>query len=111
MTVRILTGDCREVLKGLPDESVNEVVTSPPYWGLRDYGTGQDGIGLEPTLAEHLAALVEVFREVRRVLRSDGAAISKLRHYYVRPLMDPEQRAATSDSSQDDDLQKERADG
>jgi len=72
MSVRILTGDCRDVLKSLPDESVHCVVTSPPYWGLRDYGTGNAGIGLEETLAEHLAAIVEVFREVRRVLRSDG---------------------------------------
>lgn len=71
MTVRILTGDCREVLRTLPDESVHCVVTSPPYWGLRDYGTN-GGIGLEPTLPEHMAALVEVFREVRRVLRADG---------------------------------------
>lgn len=46
-----------------------------------------------------------------KAFRDAEAAISKLRHYYVRPLMDPEQRAATSDSSQDDDLQKERADG
>lgn len=72
MSVRILTGDCRDVLKTLPDESVNCVVTSPPYWGLRDYGTGTSGIGLEETMAEHLAAIVSVFREVRRVLRSDG---------------------------------------
>lgn len=72
MSVRILTGDCREVLRSLPDESVHCVVTSPPYWGLRDYGNGDVGIGLEPTLPGHLAALVEVFREVRRVLRKDG---------------------------------------
>lgn len=70
MTVQILTGDCREVLRTLPDESVHCVVTSPPYWGLRDYGT--PGIGLEPTLAEHMAELVGVFCEIRRVLRKDG---------------------------------------
>ena len=72
MSVRILTGDCRELLKGLPDESVHCVVTSPPYWGLRDYGTGSAGIGLEETMVEHLRACVEVFSEVRRVLRADG---------------------------------------
>lgn len=72
MTVRILTGDCREVLRSLPGESVQCVVTSPPYWGLRDYGTGAAGIGLEATMQEHLAALVGVFQEVRRVLRPDG---------------------------------------
>lgn len=71
MSVRILIGDVREQLATLPDESVHCVVTSPPYWGLRDYGiAGQ--LGLEPTLGEHLEAMVGAFREVRRVLRKDG---------------------------------------
>jgi DNA modification methylase len=112
-------GDVLEELAGLPDGSVHCVVTSPPYWGLRDYGTGLwdggdpdcdhiyfgggppesstlDGakqrgrsdpgrlsckcgarrqdhqLGLEPTPDEYVARIVEVFREVRRVLRSDG---------------------------------------
>jgi DNA modification methylase len=70
-SVRLIQGDCRDVLKTLPSESVHCVVTSPPYWGLRDYDV--DGqIGLEPTLYEWLANIVEVFREVKRVLRSDG---------------------------------------
>lgn len=67
----ILQGDCLEVLRDLPDESVHCVVTSPPYWGLRDYGT--DGqLGLEPHYQDHVDAMVRVFREVRRVLRKDG---------------------------------------
>jgi DNA modification methylase len=71
MSVRILTGDCRDVLRSLPDESVNCCVTSPPYFGLRDYGvTGQ--IGLEDTPSAFVAEMVAVFREVRRVLRRDG---------------------------------------
>lgn len=71
MSVLILKGDCREVLRTLPDESVHCVVTSPPYWGLRDYGVlGQ--IGLEFTFDEWLDKMVETFREVRRVLRTDG---------------------------------------
>lgn len=71
MTVRILIGDVFARLADLPDESVHMCVTSPPYWGLRDYGV--DGqIGMEPTLSEHLAVMVDVFREVRRVLRNDG---------------------------------------
>lgn len=71
MTVRILLGDVREQLKTLPAESVHCVVTSPPYWGLRDYGvSGQ--LGSEETPAEHIETMVGVFREVRRVLRSDG---------------------------------------
>jgi hypothetical protein len=71
VTVRILQGDCRDVLKTLPDESVHCVVTSPPYWGLRDYGVAGH-IGLEQTLVDHLDVLAAVFSEVRRVLRNDG---------------------------------------
>lgn len=71
MSVRVLQGDCRETLKGLADASVNCCVTSPPYWGLRDYGhAGQ--IGQEKSPEEFVAALVSVFREVRRVLKDDG---------------------------------------
>jgi DNA modification methylase len=71
MTVRILQGDCREVLRTLADESVHCCVTSPPYFGLRDYGV--DGqIGLEQTPAEFVEQIVGVMREVRRVLRPDG---------------------------------------
>jgi DNA modification methylase len=67
----IKQGDAIEVLKTMPDQCINTCVTSPPYWGLRDYGV--DGqLGLEPTPEEYVANLVEVFREVRRVLRDDG---------------------------------------
>ena len=67
----ILQGDCLETLKTLPDKSVNCSVTSPPYFGLRDYGV--DGqIGLEETPEEYIERLVDVFREVKRVLRDDG---------------------------------------
>ena len=68
---RLLIGDSRELLRTLPDESVHCCVTSPPYFGLRDYGV--DGqMGLEPTPDEFVQGMVELFREVRRVLRSDG---------------------------------------
>src|SRR5690606_21102561 len=71
MTVQILVGDCRERLRGMAAGSVQTCVTSPPYFGLRDYGhAGQ--IGLEPTPDDFVAAMVEVFRGVRRVLRDDG---------------------------------------
>lgn len=67
----IIQGDCIDVLKGLPEGIVNTCITSPPYFGLRDYGV--DGqIGLEETPDQYVAKLVEVFREVRRVLRDDG---------------------------------------
>ena len=69
--IRLLAGDCRDMLRTLPAGSVHCVVTSPPYFGLRDYGVAGQ-IGLEPTPAEYVAELVAVFREVRRVLRSDG---------------------------------------
>lgn len=71
LTARFLTGDCLGVLRGLPDESVACCVTSPPYWGLRDYGSDSQ-IGLEPTPEAYVSALVAVFREVRRALRRDG---------------------------------------
>lgn len=71
MTIRILTGDCRDVLRTLADGSVRCCVTSPPYYGLRDYGVAGQ-IGLEPTPDEYVERLVAVFREVRRVLRDDG---------------------------------------
>lgn len=69
--VKVFTGDCLEILKTLPDSSVHCCVTSPPYYGLRDYN--HDGqIGLEQTPLDYVENLVSVFREVRRVLRDDG---------------------------------------
>lgn len=71
MAARIITADVMAGLAQLPDESVHCVVTSPPYYGLRDYGVvGQ--LGLEATPREYIDKMVDVFREVRRVLRSDG---------------------------------------
>jgi DNA modification methylase len=131
MTVKILTGDCLEVLRTLPDESVHCCVTSPPYWGLRDYGTAQweggdpacdhdprrqdsdsksatnrgtsrdnlagsgncrkcgahridSQLGLEPTPDEYVANMITVFREVRRVLRSDGVCFLNIGDSYAR---------------------------
>ena len=71
MTVSILTGNCLDVLATLDAKSVQCCVTSPPYWGLRDYGhEGQ--IGLEQSPDEYVGKLVAVFAEVRRVLADDG---------------------------------------
>lgn len=82
MTVTVLHGDCREVLRTLEPESVHCVVTSPPYFGLRDYGvSGQ--IGLEPTPDEYIAELVAVFAEVKRVLRPDGTVWLNIGDSYV----------------------------
>lgn len=69
--VEILLGDCLAALACLPDNSVDCCVTSPPYWGLRDYGVS-DQMGLEPTLTAHIAVMVAVFEEVKRVLKPTG---------------------------------------
>lgn len=82
MTVKIINADCRNALRSLPDQSVHCCVTSPPYFGLRDYGHGGQ-IGLEPTPDEFVAAMVEVFREVKRVLRNDGTLWLNLGDSYV----------------------------
>ena len=69
--VEILIGDVFDRLGDLADESVDCVVTSPPYWGLRDYGV-EGQIGLEPTMGEHIETLLRVFAEVWRILKPAG---------------------------------------
>lgn len=76
-------GHALEVLRTLPDQSVNCVVTSPPYFGLRDYGT-PDQIGLEESPAAYIAALRDVFAEARRVLADDGTLWVNIGDSYVR---------------------------
>jgi DNA modification methylase len=77
-------GDCLEVLKGMEKGSAQTCVTSPPYWGLRDYGvSGQ--LGLEKTPEEYVSKMVEVFREVKRVLRDDGTLWLNLGDSYCAP--------------------------
>lgn len=68
---RIVCGDAKKVLRTMPDESIDCCITSPPYYGLRDYGV-QGQIGLEASPEEYVVNLVDVFREVRRVLKKDG---------------------------------------
>jgi len=72
MTVNIIVGDALEELRKLPSDSVDMCLTSPPYWGLRDYQV-EGQLGLEPTLGEHLDAMVEIFEEVRRILKPTGS--------------------------------------
>lgn len=82
MTVTLLQGDCLEVMKTLPDRSVQCCISSPPYFGLRDYG--MDGqIGLEETPEAYVEKLVAVFREVRRVLKDDGTIFLNLGDSYA----------------------------
>ena len=81
--VRILQGDCRARMSELENCSVQTCITSPPYFGLRDYGV--DGqLGLETTPDEYVAKLVEVFREVRRVLKDDGTLWLNIGDSYAR---------------------------
>ena len=82
MSWRILQGDVRETPATLPDESAHCCVTSPPYWGLRDYGV-EGQLGLEATPEEYVANMVAVFREVRRVLRDDGTLWMNLGDSYA----------------------------
>jgi DNA modification methylase len=78
----VYAGDCRVVMAEMPEQSVHCVVTSPPYWGLRDYGT-EGQIGLEPTPEAYVETMVAVFREVRRVLRDDGTVWLNLGDSYA----------------------------
>lgn len=68
---KVICGDALEVLKEMPEKSVNMCITSPPYWALRDYGV-EGQLGLEPTFDEYIDKLCDVFDEVKRVLRKDG---------------------------------------
>lgn len=88
MTVRILTGDCREIICGLPAESVNAIVTSPPYFGLRSYlpDGHQDKakeVGLERSPEEFVASMVDVFGAARRVLHKSGLIFLNLGDCYA----------------------------
>jgi DNA modification methylase len=80
---KIFTGDALTILRTLPSRIVQTCVTSPPYWGLRDYGVkGQ--LGLEKTPDQYVARIVELFREIRRVLREDGTLWLNLGDCYAQ---------------------------
>ena len=83
MSIKILQGNCLQTLSSLEEKSVNTCVTSPPYWGLRDYNNG-DQFGQEETPEKFVENLVNVFREVRRVLRDDGTVWLNLGDSYAR---------------------------
>jgi DNA modification methylase len=88
-TYTLLQGHCLDVLKTLPEESVQTCITSPPYFGLRDYGCGGQ-IGLESTPEQFVQSLVDVFAEVHRVLKKDGTLWLNLGDSYAA------QRSGTS---------------
>ena len=69
---KIICGDSLSVMKEMPRNCVDMVITSPPYWGLRDYGTGPDQLGLEPTPELYIEHLTKIFNEAKRVLKKEG---------------------------------------
>ena len=79
----IVTGGALDVLSRISDNYIDCCVTSPPYYGLRDYGA-EGQLGLEETLDEYISNIVEVFREVRRTLRPDGTLWLNLGDTYSR---------------------------
>ncbi|AVM69145.1 site-specific DNA-methyltransferase [Lachnospiraceae bacterium oral taxon 500] len=88
---RIICGDALETLKNFPDESINCSITSPPYYGLRDYHK-KEQIGREKTVEEYLDRLINVFREVRRVLKKDGTCFIVIGDSYAGTSSKKEQR-------------------
>jgi DNA modification methylase len=101
---KIIQGDCLEVLKTLESESIDCVITSPPYWGLRDYGV--DGqFGLEKTPEEYVSKMVEVFKEVKRVLKKEGTCWLNLGDSYWA------NRAENGQSYDDNEVQRKRSCG
>jgi DNA modification methylase len=82
-THKIILGDCITGMKTLPDGCVQTCITSPPYFGLRDYGGGDSEIGQEDTVEGYVQKMVEVFREVRRILRDDGTLWLNLGDSYM----------------------------
>jgi len=81
--VQVLIGDCRRLLSSLQAESIQCCVTSPPYWGLRDY-EHPDQLGEEETPEEYVQNLIAVFRKVRRVLRENGTLWLNVGDAYAR---------------------------
>ena len=100
---KILHGDCREKLAEMPAGEVQCCVTSPPYWNLRDYGcSGQ--LGLESTPEAYVDHLVEVFREVRRVIREDGTVWVNLGSTYSDGAVDEDESFALRDDLSPDEV-------
>lgn len=92
---RIYCGDCLSVLNDISDESINCCVTSPPYWGLRNYGVAGQ-LGLEPTPQEYVLKMVKIFSEVRRVLKHDGTCWLNLGDSYARQAGDDSKKDVDS---------------
>jgi len=103
----VLIGDCVQSMRTLPDQRVHCVVTSPPYFGLRDYGV-EGQIGLEETPEAYVQRMVEVFREVKRVLRDDGTLWLNIgdSYYNYRPGNYSDNRAHAFGGGRTDDKKR-----
>jgi DNA modification methylase len=108
VTVRILRGHVTDRLREIPEESVHCVVTSPPYWGLRDYGV-EGQLGLERTPDEYIDNMVEVFREVRRALRADGTAWVNMGDSYAGSRSGPDVVSSSLNGSRSNQAESRRA--
>jgi len=86
---KIIQGDCLLKLKELADESVDCVITSPPYWALRDYGVAGQ-LGLEPTFQEYINDLCDIFDEIKRVLKKTGTCWVNIGDSYAGSGKGPE---------------------
>jgi site-specific DNA-methyltransferase (adenine-specific) len=84
MESRILTGDCRVILKNINSASIQCIITSPPFYGLRDYFDGEGQIGLESDLKSYVSSLTEVFNECKRVLKPNGCFWLNLGDVYAQ---------------------------
>jgi DNA modification methylase len=82
MTTKIITGNVLDKVKKLKDNSIQTVITSPPYWGLRDYGN-KNQLGLEETVEEYVANLVELFELIKVKLKDDGTVWLNLGDSYA----------------------------
>ena len=80
--VQILVGDVRDVIKTIPDESINCCITSPPYWGMRDYGVDNQ-IGAEDDVLLYIQELTSLFRDVKRTLKNDGTLWLNISNTYT----------------------------
>lgn len=81
---KIICGDCLDILKNIPDNSINTIVTSPPYFGQRDYKNGDDkGIGNEKDVKEYIDSLLSIFKECVRVIKNDGSIFYNIGDKYI----------------------------
>jgi len=105
MAWQLYHGDALETLKQMEDESINCCVTSPPYWGLRDYGV-EGQIGLEKTPEEYVSKMVEILREVKRVLRDDGTLWLNLGDSYAMKFGGGKGRKSGTTKAAVDEIEK-----